>query len=443
MACNDQDAKWVDDVGGQSAPFMVDGFNVPSARKVPATGVWAYCRHFFLTHFHSDHYTGLSHRFNDILYCTEITARLVHRELRVRTECIRILSVGNPIFISDLNVTFVLLDANHCPGSVVLLFYGNPCEVFLHTGDFRASPELIDDINEELNKIGPNAVLKKVWLDTTYALPEGKWRLPSQRSVLDMLTRIALYENQKWQGSCRFVIGGYTVGKERAVLAISQALGVGFAAGDARRRRVLMDCGYPGVHVADERSRVVFVGMQEVTDVGVLSKWVSPQFERLIAIHPTGWDLRKGQTPPTPGKSGAPLTPAPLKIDTTRRDTPTATLYSVPYSEHSSFDELRHFVAALCKSAEVISTVGKTKEIRATAVKAVSGGRQTTIREMFASNGRNKGETEGEEEEEKEKEEEQSTPPHKKRRVIDVDESDADDDVVCITTPPENCLILS
>jgi hypothetical protein len=58
-------------------PFVVDAFS--------ATAQASGYRHFFLTHFHADHYKGLGKRFAaGTVYCTPETARLVRLKLRVR-----------------------------------------------------------------------------------------------------------------------------------------------------------------------------------------------------------------------------------------------------------------------------------------------------------------------------------------------------------------------
>ena len=57
--------------------FVVDTFN--------ATAQASGARHFFLTHFHADHYKGLGPRFTcGTVYCTRETAKLVRLKLRVR-----------------------------------------------------------------------------------------------------------------------------------------------------------------------------------------------------------------------------------------------------------------------------------------------------------------------------------------------------------------------
>ena len=63
------------------------GWAVPAHKQVPGTRfVVDGFRHahpsvtaYFLTHAHSDHYQGLSERWDAPVYCTEITARLIRR----------------------------------------------------------------------------------------------------------------------------------------------------------------------------------------------------------------------------------------------------------------------------------------------------------------------------------------------------------------------------
>ena len=46
------------------------------------------CKFWFLTHFHADHYGGLTKKFSQgLVVCTPVTARLINAKLRVRTGC--------------------------------------------------------------------------------------------------------------------------------------------------------------------------------------------------------------------------------------------------------------------------------------------------------------------------------------------------------------------
>ncbi|CAM9184353.1 unnamed protein product [Heterosigma akashiwo] len=55
------------------------------------------CKDYFLTHFHGDHYTGLSSDFNyGKIYCTPITGALVKAMLGVREEFIQTVSPALP-----------------------------------------------------------------------------------------------------------------------------------------------------------------------------------------------------------------------------------------------------------------------------------------------------------------------------------------------------------
>ncbi|OMJ26306.1 DNA cross-link repair protein pso2/snm1 [Smittium culicis] len=99
-------------------------------------------------HFHSDHYGGLTSKFkNGMIYCSQITGNLVIDHLKVDPQYVCKLPLNWPILIENTLVT--LIDANHCPGSVLFFFDtvgsidGYPRERILHTGDFRACPEHI------------------------------------------------------------------------------------------------------------------------------------------------------------------------------------------------------------------------------------------------------------------------------------------------------------
>lgn len=91
--------------------FNVDGFKFIR----PET------RHFFLTHFHGDHTIGLQRSFDrGVIFCSEVTARLLLQELGVSRTRVRSLAVGVPVVIDGVTVTPI--PANHCPGAVMFLF---------------------------------------------------------------------------------------------------------------------------------------------------------------------------------------------------------------------------------------------------------------------------------------------------------------------------------
>ncbi|KAG2174297.1 hypothetical protein INT43_004320 [Umbelopsis isabellina] len=151
------------------------------------------CTGYFLSHFHSDHYTRLSSNWrHGPIYCSKVTANLVAQQLRVDAEWIRPLPMDVECKIEDSDVTVTLIDANHCPGSAILLFKvpqpnGNKPLRYLHTGDFRACPKMC--LHPEI--IQPlNSYIDILYLDTTYLNP--RYAFPAQEESIKAACDIVL-----------------------------------------------------------------------------------------------------------------------------------------------------------------------------------------------------------------------------------------------------------
>ncbi|KAF9936709.1 DNA break repair nuclease [Mortierella alpina] len=383
------------------------------------------CDAYFLSHFHSDHYGGLTSSWNHgLIYCSSITANLVLSRLRVDEQYVRRLPMDDPTVVNG--VTVRLLDANHCPGSVLFVFdLQNPKRRYLHTGDFRAAPEM--SIHPLLRQ-PPNAPIDILYLDTTYSNP--RYTFPPQdiviRETANLICReVGLVSNvvaiappapvvqvtkkvnimeswlkkesgnteklmsmsiktsqiikakQKWQeppekDKIVICVGTYLIGKERVFKAIAKAikskvfvqhskLQIMACLEDPELMSMLTSNRYEAqVHLLHMGSNMSPESLQEYLDT------LSPTFTRLIAIRPTGWTFT-GTKKYTPADSGATgmlpaVTPTPTTLELRPSFTsPTIKIYPVPYSEHSSFNELAGFVRSL-DIRKIIPTVGVGSE---------------------------------------------------------------------------------
>ncbi|KAG0169653.1 hypothetical protein DFQ30_003456 [Apophysomyces sp. BC1015] len=152
--------------------LTVDAFNYG---KIPD------CDGYFLSHFHSDHYQGLTKGWSHgPIYCSTITANLVHQQLGVSRDFLRPLAMDKEIPIND-HVTVGLIDANHCPGSVLFFFKilrrDGVVVRHLHTGDFRANPRMC------LHPLVHQQPIHNLYLDTTYLSPE--YPFPAQEECIE------------------------------------------------------------------------------------------------------------------------------------------------------------------------------------------------------------------------------------------------------------------
>jgi hypothetical protein len=141
-----------------------------------------------LTHFHSDHRSGLSKGFRGRLLCSQITAELVTGLLNVSNLFIEEISLGEEIVIEPpseqhlqpYSITFI--DANHCPGSVSLIVKGLGF-AFLHMGDARVTSDLIANI-----RILHPDPFDLVWIDSTFYDERGLWdSMPSKEESVNAL----------------------------------------------------------------------------------------------------------------------------------------------------------------------------------------------------------------------------------------------------------------
>ena len=314
----------------------------PEYKKVPGTnftvdafsyGVIPGCSSYFLSHFHSDHYVGLSKKFSSSLYCTQTTANLVRTKIGLSSSCVHPLSLDTVHLIHGVEV--VLLDANHCPGSVLFRFSTPDGKHHLHTGDFRGHPRM------ECYPWLSGLKVDTLFLDTTYMNPQ--YTFPPQNDVISHA--ISLCKNAlECDPNTLILVGSYLIGKERMFLGIAEALDCKICVNKSKLS--LLDCyDWPQFKerlTTDSRTSRLHVVKMNTLSLQAVREYANrfPSYSTVLAIRPTGWAFRKNQL----------LTKIkPIRYYNIHR-------YDLPYSEHSSYEELRRFVK-FTKPENVIPTV--------------------------------------------------------------------------------------
>ncbi|KAI1177547.1 DRMBL-domain-containing protein [Nemania sp. FL0916] len=155
------------------------------------------CNAYFLSHFHSDHYIGLTANWSHgPIYCSRVTGSLVKSQLKTAAKYVKVLDFEETVEVPGTEgVTVTMIPANHCPGSSLFLFEKrigrgqNPrTQRILHCGDFRAcpahvahpslKPDLIDTISGKIKQ----QKIDVCYLDTTYLNP--RYSFPPQNDVI-------------------------------------------------------------------------------------------------------------------------------------------------------------------------------------------------------------------------------------------------------------------
>ncbi|XP_061194617.1 DNA cross-link repair 1A protein-like [Saccostrea echinata] len=330
--------------GQQSKPSSYSKKNCPFYKKIPDTGftvdAFSYgvipgCRGYILSHFHYDHYIGMTKSFSQPIYCSKITANLVISKIKVNESNVHALPMNKPCVVDGVELTF--LEANHCPGSVLILFKLKDGRVFLHTGDFRADPSM--------EKYPPlvGVRISQLYLDTTYCNPT--YAFPSQREVIEFTVNLVQNELQR-NPKTLIVCGSYTIGKERVFIAVAEALKCKICV--LRDKKNILDCLEDdslrkklSLNFNDSCLHVLPMGKLKPKALMEHSEKLTVQYQNILALEPTGWTFSKinslQEIRPKYNRDG-------IKI------------YGIPYSEHSSYLELERFVQFI-KPSKIIPTV--------------------------------------------------------------------------------------
>ncbi|KAI8854867.1 DNA repair metallo-beta-lactamase-domain-containing protein [Chytridium lagenaria] len=360
------------------------------------------CEAYFLSHFHSDHYGGLGAKFDHgPIYCSQVTANLVAHQLRVKPEFINPLPMETRIDIGGVGVT--LIDANHCPGAAIFVFdvpnegQSPSSTLHLHTGDFRA--DAVIHLRHPLIASIPaffHTVISAICQLARGVCVQG-------RSVEDIVSGCWDVEGAKWNegkgvngghiaaaalmrnwigkgkneegvvGAAKtvvqsfvdrfrkkkgtlVVVGTYLIGKEKVFKAIAQCLNTKVFA-DASKRRILKLLQDPELDALitsnPQEAGVYVIGLGKINRESLTEvlQGAQDRFDKIIGIRPTGWTYR---APKTGNKA--------FKVTSLKPNAVSSQIcvVGVPYSEHSSYEELKMFVTGVGVD-KVIPTVNVAK----------------------------------------------------------------------------------
>ncbi|KAG4378181.1 hypothetical protein GLYMA_18G292900v4 [Glycine max] len=309
---------------------------------------------YFLSHFHSDHYSGLSPSWSrGVIFCSHTTAALLRRILHIPAAFIVPLPLRQPLRIDGAHVT--LLDANHCPGAVQFLFSVPRATAdaaalrYVHTGDFRFCNSMVSE-----PALAPFVGADAVFLDTTYCNP--KFVFPSQEESIDYVASVVESVERECEHNSSdkvlFLVATYVIGKEKILLELARRFKRKIHV-DARKMEVLRVLGYGenGEFTEDgKESNIHVVGWNLL---GETWPYFRPNFVRMkevmaerggsyskvVGFVPTGWTYEVKRN----------------RFAVKSKDL--FKIHLVPYSEHSNYDELREYVKFL-KPKRVVPTVG-------------------------------------------------------------------------------------
>ncbi|KAI6783756.1 DNA cross-link repair protein-like protein [Emericellopsis cladophorae] len=306
------------------------------------------CQAYFLSHFHSDHYIGLTARWtHGPIYCSKVTGSLVRKQLGTAGKWVVAIDFDRSYEIPGTDgATVTMIPANHCPGSSLFLFEkkmaigsNSRMKRILHCGDFRACPAHVEHplLRPELTDAVSGKVRQQkidiCYLDTTYLNP--RYSFPPQDDVIqacaDLCANMSADPKCKddvWERSAKalgtpavskyfntvnakteeqeknppkqrllVICGTYSIGKERICLAIAQALDSKIFVSPVKMKI----CKHLDIPELTERLTSdpieAQVHMQMLMEIRAetLQEYLNgykPHFSRIVGFRPSGWNFR-------------------------------------------------------------------------------------------------------------------------------------------------------
>lgn len=307
------------------------------------------CKAYFLSHFHSDHYIGLTANWiHGPIYCSKVTGSLVKKQLRTAEKFVIELEFDKSYDIPGTDgATVTMIPANHCPGSSMFIFEkpvgsgtGKKLKRILHCGDFRACP---DHVRHPLLKPNlPDLSTGKLrhqkidicYLDTTYLNPRYSFPPqddviqataelcatlaadPDNQEVLDQskvpvgnatvskyfqtdktVNKLEAVDPTKGKRRLLVICGTYSIGKERICVAIAKALGSKIFATPSKIKicKQLDDPELSELLTSDPTKAQVHMQMLMEIRAETLQEYLNsykPHFTHIVGFRPSGWNFR-------------------------------------------------------------------------------------------------------------------------------------------------------
>ena len=295
--------------------------------------------HSFLSHAHSDHISGIgSFRLPRILHCTPITGKLMLLKYPKLVECIETHEIGSSFIIDKVKID--VLEANHTPGSAMFLFTLPDGQKILHTGDFRAE----EDIISMILKYSP---IDNLYIDCTYATANVKFF--SRKYCTDFASNVVKEFLATKNGIV--LIGTYTLGKEECVVNIAKENNQKIF--PCKERQDSIDvlvaskwCDSDLFTKEPDKAKIHLVPIQNIRPEFAIEYAQNYAYDSVLCLSLTGWNGKYNWKTPVPYQLGS--------CD--------CLIYNIPYSDHSSQEELISFVKTVQPKKLTPTTAFNEKE---------------------------------------------------------------------------------
>ena len=232
------------------------------------------------------------------------------------------------------NVT--LIDANHCPGAVMYLFEGY-FGTILSTGDFRYAANMFEDTVLE-NKQVDICYLDNTYLNSTYT------NIPLRNEATEELIQL-IKVKIKNNSNILFAIIMKNLGKEDMLIQIAKTFDTKILISTKRFERYINALSLDKSYFTTVYNSDIFICADD-SDLNIAH---NIKDRKLIRIKPSALDYACEKRPKK------------LQVVIDLYSKSISTYYNVPYTDHSSFNELVDFVKFL-KPKRLIPIVPQLKE---------------------------------------------------------------------------------